>query len=73
MKNICRFAVGLTLCTACAALTACADQPPPLTGKPGTIHVYEPKTPPGFAGPGEFNLSPDGKITVNQRETNPAP
>ncbi|MGY6259229.1 hypothetical protein [Paraburkholderia xenovorans] len=70
MKKICRFAAGVALC---AALTACADQPPQLTSKPGTIHVYEPKTPPGLAGPGEFSLSADGKITVNQREAKPAP
>lgn len=50
-------------------LAACAQISPPQTPtqqnmKPGAIYIHEPTKPPGLAGPGEFTLTPDGKIHV---------
>lgn len=64
MKEIYRFAACAALCVACACLAACAGEPQSITRKPSTIYIYEPKIPPGMAGPGGFDLSPDGKVTI---------
>lgn len=65
MKAPYRAAACAALCFTCAALAACVDQLPPMTGRPGAIYIHEPKIPPGLAGPGAFTLSPDGKVTIN--------
>ncbi|CAM2198435.1 Lipoprotein (plasmid) [Paraburkholderia kururiensis] len=70
MRKICRVVAGVALSAGCAVLTACADQPPTLASRPGTIQVCEPQSPPGLARQGEFDLSPDGKITVNRQGMN---
>ncbi|MCX4152341.1 MULTISPECIES: hypothetical protein [Paraburkholderia] len=53
-------------------LCACAQTQVPQTQrnmKPGAIYIFEPKKPTGLAGPGEFTLTPDGKIHVIQPGT----
>lgn len=62
-------AYRVALIAAVIVLSACAQTQPPQTQaqrnmKPGAIYIYEPTKPAGYAGPGAFTLTPDGKIHV---------